>query len=733
MKDMAKYVYVFLFGLLFVACRQTEDTAEAVETPTLTLYSAQEQVAEAAESIVTIYFSASAYWTVSVPDEVRDWCIPTAVDGAAGEVELQVILAPNEQTDDRNARITISSGTASFSVFIVQKQRNALTVSADRFEVEPAGGVIAVEVKSNVDYAWEMDYGMNAWVTQIDEAEANRSRAITRYATTRTLETEIVYFRVSPNEDVNVRTGSIVFYAPGQTQPDGLPLEETVNIYQREKDVLLLTEPQAGISDDGGWLKVEINSNVDFEIQMPPVEWIQLDVATRAVSSHTVYFKVSRNDVYETREADIVFYQKDNPALADTLHVIQAEKEGWLLGSDVLEVSEDGQVVEVLVKTNVDVELYIPDNYADWLKQVDTRLTTRTLTDSRFYLEVAPNPYYNERTAYIQLIGYGKTNHQQLLTLIQGPQRHLEMEKDTLVVEPEGDELYIRFWSSVDYEVEMTADWLHQSQTRSLDYQGLLVNVDPYTDVNQPIRQAMVIVKDTKSVLADTVLVMQKPLLHASYKVDPAGTLPSLVPEEQKLDIRLLKVSGKLNGTDIHLIREMAGGGDNGRGTSGRLLSLDMSEAEIVGGGDAYYSCWGSGAAIPTPIIYWYTYDHGTHYERPNGWTDIYYTEGIGPKMFCICQLTSIVLPAQLRLIGDEAFYGGKFTTLTLPETVTTIGKKAFAYSQLQDLHVKAEIPPQLDTDALKVEGALTVYVPAKAVDAYKAADGWKELNIQAE
>lgn len=733
MKDMAKYVYVFLFGLLFVACRQTEDTAEAVETPTLTLYSAQEQVAEAAESIVTIYFSASAYWTVSVPDEVRDWCIPTAVDGSAGEVELQVILAPNEQTDDRNARITISSGTASFSVFIVQKQRNALTVSADRFEVEPAGGVIAVEVKSNVDYAWEMDYGMNAWVTQIDEAEANRSGAITRYATTRALETEMVYFRVSPNDGVNVRTGSIVFYAPGQTQPDGLPLEETVNIYQREKDVLLLTEPQAGISDDGGWLKVEINSNVDFEIQMPPVEWIQLDVATRAVSSHTVYFKVSRNDVYETREADIVFYQKDNPALADTLHVIQAEKEGWLLGSDVLEVSEDGQVVEVLVKTNVDVELYIPDNYADWLKQVDTRLTTRTLTDSRFYLEVAPNPYYNERTAYIQLIGYGKTNHQQLLTLIQGPQRHLEMEKDTLVVEPEGDELYIRFWSSVDYEVEMTADWLHQSQTRSLDYQGLLVNVDPYTDVNQPMRQAMVIVKDTKSVLADTVLVMQKPLLHASYKVDPAGTLPSLVPEEQKLDIRLLKVSGKLNGTDIHLIREMAGGGDNGRGTSGRLLSLDMSEAEIVGGGDAYYSCWGSGAAIPTPIIYWYTYDHGTHYERPNGWTDIYYTEGIGPKMFCICQLTSIVLPAQLRLIGDEAFYGGKFTTLTLPETVTTIGKEAFAYSQLQELHVKAEIPPQLDTDALKVEGALTVYVPAKAVDAYKAADGWKELNIQAE
>ena len=735
MKLIVKLSYCILLVLLSVACKQQQDMeTDLPESVELTLHSEQEPVVKSDGGEMFIRFYASSAWTVSVPEEASGWCLPAQTAGEAGEVELLVMLSFNDQTDDRNARITVTCGTKTFSVFIVQKQRNALTVSTNRFELEPGGGIIAVEVKSNVAYGWEMDYGMDKWVVQVDEAEAAQNCVLTRYAPTRALASEVLYFRILPNTDIDVRTGSIVFYAEGETGSDGLPLEEVVNIYQREKDVVMLTEPVASMADEGGWLEVEINSNVDFEVQMPGVDWIQQNSVTRAISSHTLYFKVLANDTYDVREADLVFRQKGNPALADTLHVVQAEKEGLVLGRNVIEVSQDGEIVEVLVKANVETELSISDLYSGWLKQVDTSLKTRALTENRYYLEVASNPSYDERIGYVLVRGKDDKYLQQELKIVQGQQRYLEFEKDTLVVEPEGDDLYLYLRTSVDYVVELTTGWLQTSSTRSLIRSGVSVMVKPYTDVNQPMREGMVIVKDAKSALADTAFIMQKPLLHGEYVVDPAGSLPDLIPDDQKLEMRVLKLSGKLNGTDIHFIREMAGYTDNDKVTGGRLYVLDLSGTEIVGGGDAYYSRWGSGAMIPTPVSYWYTSDSGSWEEKPGGSRTLYYSEGIGTNMFRLSRLTNLVLPQGFSVIGEEAFYGCHVTHLTLPETVTNIGKNAFYGSKLQTLHVKALVPPQVDEGALRVEaGTLTVYVPFQSVEAYKAAAGWKDVIVLSE
>lgn len=735
MKLIVKLSYCILLVLLSVACKQNQDIETGLpESEELTLHSEQEPVVESDGGDIFIRFYASSTWTVSVPEEASNWCVPAQIMGDKGDVELLVMLSPNDQTDDRNARITVTCGTETFSVFVVQKQRNALTVSTNRFELDPTGGIIAVEVKANIDYDWEMEYGMDEWVVWVDESEAVQNGVLARYATTRALTSETLYFRILPNTETTERSGSIVFYASGQTGSDGLPLEEVVNIYQREKDVVMLTESVANVADDGGWLKVEINSNVDFEVQMSGVDWIQQDVATRAISTHTLYFKVLENDTYDVRKADLVFCQKGNPALADTLHVVQAEKEGLVLGTNVIEVSQDGEIVEVLVKANIETELHILDRYADWLKQVDTKLKTRALTENRYYVEVAPNPSYDERVGYVLVRGNGDEYHQQELKIVQGQQRYLEFEEDTLVVEPEGDDLYLYLKTSVDYTVEVTTDWLEIPSTRSLDRSGVSVTVKPYTEINQPRREGWVIIKDIKSELADTAFIMQKPLLHGEYEVVTAGSLPELIPEDWKLEMRVLKLSGKLNGTDIHLIREMAGYTDDDKRTVGKLYALDISDVEIVGGGDAYYSRWGSGAMIPTPISYWYTADSGSWKEDPGSSRTLYYSEGIGGNMFRLARLTSLSLPKNIHLIGEEAFSSCRVIHLTLPETVTSIGREAFYGSKLETLHVKAVTPPQLGESALRVEGGtLTVYVPLHAVEAYKAADGWKDVTILSE
>ena len=139
-----------------------------------------------------------------------------------------------------------------------------------------------------------------------------------------------------------------------------------------------------------------------------------------------------------------------------------------------------------------------------------------------------------------------------------------------------------------------------------------------------------------------------------TIKLEEAGTLPDKIGSDRKYQITNLKLIGEINGTDLRMIREMAGRDHNGDVTKGNLSVLDLSEAKIVEGGDYYY--------------YGYTR---------------YYTSNdeIGYRAFFGCSgLRSITLPSSITEIGDGAFRGcSGLTSLTLPVGITSIGKYAFS------------------------------------------------------
>lgn len=77
------------------------------------------------------------------------------------------------------------------------------------------------------------------------------------------------------------------------------------------------------------------------------------------------------------------------------------------------------------------------------------------------------------------------------------------------------------------------------------------------------------------------------------------GTLSSKLSEREKQNLTELKIRGPINGADIRLIRQMAGAVylnyyDDWQGS---LMSLDLSQASIVGG-DGYYTCEADGFTI---------------------------------------------------------------------------------------------------------------------------------------
>ena len=143
-----------------------------------------------------------------------------------------------------------------------------------------------------------------------------------------------------------------------------------------------------------------------------------------------------------------------------------------------------------------------------------------------------------------------------------------------------------------------------------------------------------------------------------TIKLEKAGTLPDRIPSRKKYKVTNLKIIGEINGTDLRMIRDMAGSNSTGNSTDGKLSVLDLSEAKIVEGGDYYY----------------YDYD--------NNRNNYYYTSNdvIGDKAFCYCRgLTSLTLPDGITSIGSWAFRDCRgLTSLTIPAGITSIHSLAF-------------------------------------------------------
>ena len=230
-----------------------------------------------------------------------------------------------------------------------------------------------------------------------------------------------------------------------------------------------------------------------------------------------------------------------------------------------------------------------------------------------------------------------------------------------------------------------------------------------------------------------------------TIKLDKAGTLPDRIASSKKYKITNLKIVGKINGTDLKFIREMAGCDFNGKETDGKLSILDLSDAKIVEGGSAYYSdrddgfictsndklgdyvfndCYGlTSLTLPSSVtkIGCYALSNCiglTSLTLPSSVTEI------GELAFLNCRgLTNFTIPSGVTAIGSGAFfccYG--LISLTIPSSVTAIGSSAFNdCSGLTSIYVYMEKLPETGSNLFLGcdEKKCTVYVPKGTGDAY--------------
>lgn len=252
--------------------------------------------------------------------------------------------------------------------------KDALTLTSNKVEMGAEGGVFTVQMKTNADVSYEIDKEAEAWIVPDDPSS------------TRSLSQKTFRFKAMPNTGFSPRQGGILIKGGGG-------LQERVTVYQSgEAPVLALNSRDKLVADsEGETLKLEVRSNVDYELLLPDVDWIR-ENKTRSVSTYTYFLDILPNESYDAREALLVVRAAD-ASLADTVLVHQMQKGAIIVAKNSYEVSGEENILSLRMVTSVDIETEIS---VPWITRY-APLQTRGLEEKEMLFRVEKNPSGEER------------------------------------------------------------------------------------------------------------------------------------------------------------------------------------------------------------------------------------------------------------------------------------------------------------------------------------------------
>lgn len=437
----------------------------------------------ASESEQSVSFSVNANWTLSIASTTSGstWCKASAISGNKGTANVKFAVAENTGYDDRSVSVTIKAGTASKTFTITQKGIDAMLVTTTKYEVAQEGGKIEIEVKANIDYQFAVSETAKDWISETK----SKSRTLTTYKHT---------FDIALNEELEKREGEIVFKSGDKV--------ETVKIYQAGGWFILLSQNEYTVSDSGETISIDVRSNVEYGVQMPDVDWITDEASSRGMSSHTLKYVVAPNESYDSRSAEIIFYDK-NSDLRDTLTVTQVQKDAIVISKKNYDVKADGETVEVKLSTNVDFEVIMPK--VNWIKQTGSR----ALKEQVLYFNVTENESMKARTAEIIITDKNSLLTDTLTITQQGQPAPFTLKQTEYVLPLEGSRMAIRIEHKKPYKIESTTNFINSSDiTLKTDSVDVLVFSVGKSETN---RKGMIVVADEKSTYKDTIYVSQQP------------------------------------------------------------------------------------------------------------------------------------------------------------------------------------------------------------------------------
>lgn len=376
---------LIISSFLLIACSRDNDAEpkQEIEDPTVTISLTDLYFSDSQTDSQSFTITSDNPWNIEVSDSRAEisWIKVSPTSGVAGKTKVDVtILEKNESYDDRNAFIKIKIGNITKLVTVTQKKKDALILSKDKVEMNKEGGEFEIELQTNNSYEVEITDDTKGWIKRKEE---NRSRGIERRKET---------FIVDMATPDGKRKGEIIFKSGS--------LRDTVYVYQVQQDILVLSQRNQYINNEGGYFEIDIKSNIEYNVIMPQnIDWIE-SVNSRAIRVDKVAFNVKNNESYDSRNTYILIKDK-NSELSDTIFITQSQVNAIILGQKKYDnVSCSGDKLNISVKTNINYEVIIPKDVT-W---ITNNSKSRGLREDIIELNINSNDDYDRQTP-IYLVG----------------------------------------------------------------------------------------------------------------------------------------------------------------------------------------------------------------------------------------------------------------------------------------------------------------------------------------
>lgn len=290
-----------------------------------------------------IKFNTTGNWTLAASEESSFWITAAPGEGETGNHLVTFNIRENMSYDERNASFMIRCGQATQLITITQKQVDAIMLTSGKVELDSQEQSFELEVRANVDYISEVSADARAWLMP------ELSKA---------LKTNILKFRVTANESMTPREGVITLKSAS--------VIEEVHVYQKgKKQTIVISNRQVHLPPEGGEVKVEIQSNTDYNELAPQNNWLMKDM-DRTQSAYTIYYKAAENLLKENRSCILVFTSADRTA-KDTVHITQDAfvDQFEVKGDKEYSFKSTGGEFSIEVSSNTDYTISLP---GPWIK-----------------------------------------------------------------------------------------------------------------------------------------------------------------------------------------------------------------------------------------------------------------------------------------------------------------------------------------------------------------------------
>ena len=199
-----RFFHIFLVSALLFVCTSSCKPEEVVQ-PELMVAKEEIPFTKNAGSIL-LAIKTNVKWRASSNES---WCTLSPASGEAGSRQIAVWVTENTSVAVREAIITITAGSLSKQVKVIQAQKVVFTISQKEFNVFGQGGEITVTIQASQDFTTAIQA---AWITQ-KSISADKKTQI---------------FTVAENDLDSLREGTITFTSGSMT--------EIVSVRQTTKD-----------------------------------------------------------------------------------------------------------------------------------------------------------------------------------------------------------------------------------------------------------------------------------------------------------------------------------------------------------------------------------------------------------------------------------------------------------------------------------------------------------------